>query len=130
MNMACCTSFSLDRPLVYLLCPVFVGTSGCGKSDEKPQDAFGSITPGMTVAEVEQILGPGKEVSSEELPATYRIVLDAPEVRTTSAKGVGVIYRKWSRGAGETIAIGYIAFRDDKVIEQTVYVEITRTEKK
>ncbi len=84
----------------------------------------------MTVAEVEQILGPGKEVSSEELPATYRIVLDAPEVRTTSAKGVGVIYRKWSRGAGETIAIGYIAFRDDKVIEQTVYVEITRTEKK
>jgi hypothetical protein len=127
MLMACCNSWSLDRPLVYVVCAVLVGSIGCSKSPEK---AFLSITPGMTVAEAEQILGSGKEVSYEELPQLYRTVLETPPKGTTAAKGEGVVYRKWTRGAGDTSTIGYIAFRDGKVVEQTVYTETTRTEKK
>ena len=130
MNIACCKSLSLDRPLVYVVCAVLAGNIGCSKTEQSPEKAFLSIFPGMTVAEAEQILGPGKEISYEELPQLYRTVLETPREGTTAAKGEGVVYRKWSRRVGETIAIGYIAFRDDKVVEQTVYTETTRTEKK
>jgi len=114
---------SIPRILALFTCAVLVGSNGCHRAEQDPGKVFARITAGMTAADVEAALGPGTDVGYDKLPQIYRIVLDTPPQGTAAAKGDGVVYRTWTRTAGDNKAVSHIAFRDGKVVNGTVYVE-------
>ena len=116
----------LGRMLARLIFIALVASIGCNRVEQNPEKVFSTVTAGMTTAEVEKILGPGKEVGYEELPPLYRTVLDTPRKVSRSPRVRELSTAKWSRSADEMSAICHVAFREGKVVDGTVYVETLR----
>ena len=81
-------------------------SSGCGK--ELALEDWGKIEEGMTLQEVQSLLGEGKEVTSEEVASRLgqHDEVEAPEEACD----------KWVRW-GNRQGYGYAGFKDDKVQE-------------
>jgi hypothetical protein len=85
-----------------------LAASGCTRSEDDAAKRFESVKSGMTMAEVEALLGPGQEVDYEQLPEHSRSII--------FTKTDNVTYRKWARETGKTKATLYAAFKEGKMV--------------
>ena len=73
-------------------------------------NAFSKVTEGMTLEEVEGILGPGKEISREAVPQQWTGNVGKKVVE-------GDRFFTWENGYGVGWAF-YISFRNNKVVQK------------
>lgn len=90
----------LRIPLVTLLCSFCLLTCGCGASLNTSN--FEKVKTGMTLEEVEDIMGAGKSISADDLQGELR----GPHPIHTCDQ-----WYKWGRGGKR----GYIGFDQGKV---------------
>jgi hypothetical protein len=87
-----------------LLLALFSGINGCSGPSVDVK-SYNKVTPGMSLEEVEGLLGPGKPLAIEDVQ---------PEAPTPGGKpwGPGTKARIWSSGDKSIVLI----FQDDKVV--------------
>ncbi len=111
--------------MMRLVLMTLLATVGCHSEPETMEKIASKISVGMTPSEVEKLLGPSTELPYEELSDSYRQILENPPQGLAPAKGDDVVYRQWIDKAKNANTVGFVAFRNGKVVDGTVYVETT-----